>query len=108
MHFIKEFLIPFCFEASDNCSKQKDEAVTWFRHVHPRVTSDAWPLKWRPIEFVQWPGETVFVPGPKYLFQNISIIFESSSVRFSSIMEHNVVIGLGDGEDIIRKYPKVL
>ena len=51
------------FKASDNCSKQKDEAVTWFRYVHPRVTSAAWPAKWRPIEFIQLPGETVFVPG---------------------------------------------
>ncbi|XP_063725720.1 bifunctional arginine demethylase and lysyl-hydroxylase JMJD6-B-like [Symsagittifera roscoffensis] len=48
---------------SDNCGKQEAEAVTWFRFVHPRVTSAAWPAKWRPIEFVQLPGETVFIPG---------------------------------------------
>jgi len=35
----------------------------WFNDYYEKVTSDTWPIAWRPVEVLQNPGETVFVPN---------------------------------------------
>mmetsp|Transcript_31768 Transcript_31768/g.48732 ORF Transcript_31768/g.48732 Transcript_31768/m.48732 type:complete len:557 (-) Transcript_31768:150-1820(-) len=38
-------------------------SVVWFRDYYSRVTAKDWPEEWQPVEVLQSPGETVFVPN---------------------------------------------
>ena len=49
-------------------------SVVWFRDYYDLVTSDEWPKEWRPVEVLQKPGETVFVPnGWPHLVLNLEL-----------------------------------
>jgi histone arginine demethylase JMJD6 len=46
----------------------------WFHDYYDRVTSSSWPECYRPVEVLQHPGETVFVPaGWPHLVLNLKL-----------------------------------
>ena len=38
-------------------------SVSWYNSYYEKVTSSDWPLEYKPVEVLQLPGETVFVPN---------------------------------------------
>ena len=55
-------------------SKPQIPSSIWFRDYYDKVTSSSWPKKYQPVEVLQFPGETVFVPaGWPHLVLNLEL-----------------------------------
>ena len=69
------------------------EGVSWFKHVYPRTRRADWPYA-PPIDLVQVPGETVFVPaGWSHAVLNLELSVAvthnfCSSVNFERVWRH--------------------
>mmetsp|Transcript_8140 Transcript_8140/g.18317 ORF Transcript_8140/g.18317 Transcript_8140/m.18317 type:complete len:585 (+) Transcript_8140:531-2285(+) len=54
--------------------KPQIRSSIWFRDFYDKVTSSSWPKEYQPVEVLQNPGETVFVPaGWPHLVLNLEL-----------------------------------
>ena len=89
-------------------SKPQIPSSIWFRDYYDKVTSPTWPKMYQPVEVLQYPGETVFVPaGWPHLVLNLELtvaVTHNYEAEFGPFQKMWEEVALHEEEFAMRLY----